>query len=152
MRLVQDGFVHGVCYRPTMCQSRSSVRFVSVRRNFANWWLRWLTESRASEFTDCVHSDVWGPAPIESLGHKCYFVTFIDDATHYTRLYLLQHKNGITPAPGAKCCAVRSSRSYRAIAVANTVREDSSSDLMMTAHCQSATSTICLSTTVSLNG
>ncbi len=151
MRLVQDGFVHGVAIDhdvpiPEFCE-------VCVRaKKFRKLVAKVANREQASEFTDCVHSDVWGPAPIESLGHKCYFVTFIDDATHYTRLYLLQHKNGITPAPGAKCCAVRSSRSYRAIAVANTVREDSSSDLMMTAHCQSATSTICLSTTVSLNG
>ena len=26
-----------------------------------------------------VHTDVWGPAPVASLGGACYYISFIDD-------------------------------------------------------------------------
>src|SRR6267142_3181193 len=33
-----------------------------------------------------VHSDVWGPSPIPSLGGRRYYVTFTDDYSHHTWL------------------------------------------------------------------
>jgi transposase InsO family protein len=42
-----------------------------------------------------IHSDVWGPSPVTtSSGHR-WFVTFIDDCTRMTWLYLLKHKNEV---------------------------------------------------------
>jgi hypothetical protein len=47
---------------------------------------------QAQSFGNEVHSDVWGPASIATK-HGCrYFVTFTDDATHYTVTYLMHHK------------------------------------------------------------
>ena len=40
-----------------------------------------------------VHSDLWGPAPVESRGGRKYYVTFIDDKTRLTTLYLLRTKD-----------------------------------------------------------
>ena len=40
-----------------------------------------------------VHSDLWGPAPVESKGGRRYYVTFIDDKTRLTTLYLLRTKD-----------------------------------------------------------
>ena len=34
-----------------------------------------------TEKLDLVHSDVWGPAPVQSFGGSRYYVTFIDDST-----------------------------------------------------------------------
>ena len=38
-------------------------------------------------------SDLWGKVPVESKGGKKYYVTFIDDKTHLTHLYLLKLKD-----------------------------------------------------------
>ena len=33
---------------------------------------------------DLIHSDVWGPSLISTLGGSCYFVIFVDDFSRYT--------------------------------------------------------------------
>ncbi|CAA7269031.1 unnamed protein product [Cyclocybe aegerita] len=47
----------------------------------------------AAEFSGEVHSDLWGPAPVKSKGGKCYYITFTDDKTHLTNLFLLCKKD-----------------------------------------------------------
>ena len=39
-----------------------------------------------------MHTDVWGPAQVSSLGGSKYYVTFIDDATRKTWVYCIQKK------------------------------------------------------------
>src|SRR5260370_19606267 len=48
---------------------------------------------RSQAFGDEIHSDLWGPAPISSLGGCKYYVTFTDDHTRFTRLILLKSKD-----------------------------------------------------------
>ena len=48
---------------------------------------------RASVFAGEVHSDLWGPAPVETKGKKRYYITFTDDKTRLTTIYLLAKKN-----------------------------------------------------------
>ena len=48
---------------------------------------------RADVFGGEVHSDLWGKARVESKGGKLYYVTFIDDKTRLTHLYLLRTKD-----------------------------------------------------------
>ena len=45
------------------------------------------------EKLELVHTDVWGPAPVSSLGGTSYFVTFIDDATRKVWVYFLNNKS-----------------------------------------------------------
>jgi transposase InsO family protein len=42
---------------------------------------------------DEVHSDLWGPAPVESINHKRYYVSFTDDYSRYTTVYFLHTKD-----------------------------------------------------------
>jgi len=48
---------------------------------------------RATKFGQEIHSDVWGPAPIESKGGKHYYVTHVDDNSWLTHLNLLRKKD-----------------------------------------------------------
>jgi histone deacetylase 1/2 len=43
---------------------------------------------------ELVFSDVWGPAP-KSVGHFSYYVSFIDDFSKYTWVYLIKHKSEV---------------------------------------------------------
>ena len=48
-----------------------------------------------AERLDLVHTDVWGPAPVASLGGSYYFVTFIDDHKRKVWVYFLKHKSDV---------------------------------------------------------
>jgi len=47
----------------------------------------------ALSFGDEIHTDVWGPACVATAKKKRYFVTFTDDATHFTVIYLIPTKD-----------------------------------------------------------
>ena len=44
---------------------------------------------------ELVHSDLWGPAPINSVDGFRYYVLFIDHYTRFTWLYLLKSKSEV---------------------------------------------------------
>jgi gag-pre-integrase-like protein len=44
-------------------------------------------------FRDEIHSDLWEPSPLPSLGNHYYYITFTDDATCWTCVYLLRSKD-----------------------------------------------------------
>lgn len=44
---------------------------------------------------DLVHSDVYSPNEVASLGGKRYLVTFIDDFSRYTVVYFLKEKSEV---------------------------------------------------------
>ena len=50
---------------------------------------------RSKEPLELVHSDVCGKMSAVSLGGAEYFVTFIDDHTHYVWVYPLKHKDEV---------------------------------------------------------
>jgi hypothetical protein len=47
----------------------------------------------AKAFRDEVHSNLWGPVPVQSMGKRKYYITFTDDTTYYTRLTALHSKD-----------------------------------------------------------
>jgi transposase InsO family protein len=42
-----------------------------------------------------VHTDVWGPAPQSTHNGKKWFISFVDDCTRVTWVYLLKHKSDV---------------------------------------------------------
>ena len=49
--------------------------------------------SKSEDIFDLVHSDVCPIPQVSTLGNKNYVLTFIDDYSHYTKIYLLGHKS-----------------------------------------------------------
>lgn len=47
---------------------------------------------RPQKFGDRVHSDLCGPFPISATGSYEYILSFVDSATGYSEIYLLQSK------------------------------------------------------------
>jgi len=62
----------------------------------------------AQSFGDEVHTDVWGPASTSTVKGRRYFITFTDDVTCYTVVYLLKTKDQV----------LKSYKSYEAWAIA----------------------------------
>ena len=54
-----------------------------------------LKEVRSTRKLQCVHGDICGLMPNESLGGKKYFVSFIDDYSRFCRVYLMKQKSKV---------------------------------------------------------
>ena len=48
---------------------------------------------RAGKIGEEVHSDVWGPSPIQTIGGREYYSAFTDDYSRYSKLYLQRLKS-----------------------------------------------------------
>jgi GAG-pre-integrase domain len=55
-------------------------------------WKEWVAPL-ASSFSNEIHMDVWGPSPTNSLGGCLYTVTFTDDATQYSKIWVICTKD-----------------------------------------------------------
>jgi transposase InsO family protein len=51
------------------------------------------SESMSTGIFDLIHSDVWGPSPITSLGGSRYFVVFVDDYSRYSWVFLMRSRD-----------------------------------------------------------
>ena len=50
-------------------------------------------EPRANAFGDEVYSDLWGPSPVQSIGGRKYYVTYMDGCTRWTIIDVLRTKD-----------------------------------------------------------
>ena len=83
--LIKKGLVEGIELssdgEATICESCESAKgtrkpIVKVREG-----------GRSAAVGDEIHSDLWGPAPVESINHKLYYVTYTDDYSRYSSVY-----------------------------------------------------------------
>ena len=88
-RLVRDNLVKGLDYNPSkyldFCEACIEGKHKKTPFEVSGC-------KRATEPLDLVHSDVCGKLNAQSLGGAEYFLTFIDDSTHFTWMYVLKHK------------------------------------------------------------
>ncbi|CAL8153339.1 unnamed protein product [Prunus armeniaca] len=49
-------------------------------------------ENRSTRVLDYIHSDVWGPTLVKSLGGARYYVTFLDDFSRKVWVYSMKEK------------------------------------------------------------
>lgn len=91
-KLAENGLVTGVRVdmssgEPVFCES--CVYAKATRKPVA----KEREGERATEFGGEIHSDLWGPAPVTTIKGRRYYVSFTDDKTRLTDLYLLKHKS-----------------------------------------------------------
>ncbi|RVW71923.1 Retrovirus-related Pol polyprotein from transposon TNT 1-94 [Vitis vinifera] len=53
------------------------------------------SESISNSIFELIHSDVWGPSPVASIGGSRYFVVFIDDYSHYSWIFPMKSRSEI---------------------------------------------------------
>ena len=51
--------------------------------------------NKSSKPFDLIHSDVWGPSPIPNISGAKWFVSFIDDCTRVTWIFLMKDKSEV---------------------------------------------------------
>ena len=44
---------------------------------------------------ELVHTDLWGPSPVASLGGSRYYITLIDDSSRKAWVYFLKNKSNV---------------------------------------------------------
>ena len=49
----------------------------------------------AEQLLGIIHSDVCGPFSVQSIGGSRYFVTFIDDFSRYTKVFIMKDKGEV---------------------------------------------------------
>lgn len=91
-RLAEKGMVTGVKVdlssgESTFCET--CVYAKATRKPI----LKMREGERATEFAGEVHTDLWGPAPVPTLGGRRYYISFTDDKTRLTYLHLLRQKS-----------------------------------------------------------
>ena len=91
-RLVQNGLVTGIRLEPSSSGDyfcKSCVYAKATRKPVP----KACKGERAMKFGDEVYSDLWGLAPVETKEERKYYVTFTDDMSQLTHLYLLHLKS-----------------------------------------------------------
>ena len=51
------------------------------------------SESISTDIFNLIHSDVWEPSSISSIGGSQYFVVFVDDYSHYSWIFNMKYRS-----------------------------------------------------------
>jgi hypothetical protein len=89
-KLVEEGLVTGIALDPASLKEHclSSAYACLLRQPI----LKVLVSEQALNFGDEIHTNVWGPATIPTHGGCQFFITFMDNVTRFTVIYLLPNK------------------------------------------------------------
>ncbi|KAL2253255.1 UNVERIFIED_CONTAM: Retrovirus-related Pol polyprotein from transposon TNT 1-94 [Sesamum indicum] len=71
----------GHCEHFRVFENQKRVSLLTIRR------------TPRKEKLELVHTDLWGPAPVSSLGGSTYYITFVDDSTRKVWVYFLKRKS-----------------------------------------------------------
>src|SRR6202522_3225275 len=89
--LVSKGLVEGVeldlASKPSVCES---CEWAKGERKAIT---RVHEGQRTTEIGGEIHSDLWGPAPVETINQKLYYISFTDDFSRFTSVYFLRTKD-----------------------------------------------------------
>lgn len=85
-----DGIEINECKNIKQCVSCIEIKL--RRKSFPK-----VSSSRSKEVLDLIHSDLCGPMRTPTVGKKKYFLTFTDDFSRYTTVYLLETKDEVLP-------------------------------------------------------
>ena len=55
------------------------------------------SESISNSIFELIHSNVWGPSLVASIGRSRYFVIFIDDYSRYSWIFTMKSRSEILP-------------------------------------------------------
>ena len=55
------------------------------------------SKSISNSIFELIHSDVWGPFPVASIGGSRYFVVFIDDYSYCSWIFPMKSRSEILP-------------------------------------------------------
>jgi hypothetical protein len=66
-----------------------------------------MSSSHFAVLLELMQTDVWDPA-IDSFGNKKYYVSFIDDFSKFTWIYLIHHKSEVFNSFNRKILVVQS--------------------------------------------
>ena len=95
-KMVEDNLVDGVKLDESSdIRSCDSCEYAKAHRKpiRKEWEL-----PRASYLGEEIRSDVWGPAPVQTINGRKYYSSFTDDYSRYTHLYLLRTKGQVFDA------------------------------------------------------
>ena len=89
-KLVEEGLVTGIALDPASLKEHcpSCVYVCFLHQSIP----KVRVSEQALNFDDEIHTDVWGPATIPTHRGRWFFITFTDDATCFTMVYLLSNK------------------------------------------------------------
>src|SRR5262249_35725761 len=90
MRLVDEGIIEGIELMSRQEKSCDSCAYAKSTRKPIK---KERSKPRAQSIGDEIHSDLWGPAPIQTPSHKKYYASFTDDHSRYTHVWLMTAKD-----------------------------------------------------------
>lgn len=94
-KMVEDEVITGVeLTEKTMGQCEPCIKAKHTRAPIPHK----RTSPPVKEYGDRIHSDVWGPAPVQTPGGMNYYVTHIDEATDEVVISLLAKKSHVLDA------------------------------------------------------
>ena len=92
-RLVENGAIKGIKLNPNAPETDCEACIFAHATHLP------MSKPRVSvpamNFGDEIHTDVWGPAKVPTVKGQRYFITFTDDATHFTVIYLIPTKDKV---------------------------------------------------------